>query len=300
MYNNINNNKIIYNINRNRNNNYNNNVNSNINNNNHKINNNINNNINKNNSKNKINTQGINVDEYLINKRPSYNINNNIYSFNNLNQLEFNRRTSYNIANNNNNNLAYLIQREMKKRPSYQNNTNAPNALNNFNVNDNSMPIVGKYTQIKSFNNNISERNNIVNIKRNYQDNQLNMNNFVNQNNSLRENQLLKNNLINKINPQNYKLDSQSYHKLHNKSPVNTPELFSLSLKNNKIMKNRQFYMTENNNNQKNRNISSEVNKNQNIIKNNLYQNNNYYAKFQNQLNNIDLFPSDNNKELNN
>ena len=280
------------------------NINNNINNNiiiNNNINNKINNKI-RNNSKN--NYQGINPANYILNKRPSHNIQNNMHSFNYINPMELNKRPSYNIKNTNNN-FSYLtpIQIGVDKRPSYNTNFNVSNFLNNNN--NNKIPIVGGLTKIKKLNNNnmnynkqIQIQNNLggninnINLRRNFQENQLNNNNYSNQSNTFGESQLMKNNLIKKINIQNPNMNLQPYKNIQNKTPISS-EMFNLSIQKNQIIANKNYYLTEDN--QKIRNISSEIKQKPNFLEQ--YQNinnQNNYITFQNQLNNINLYPNNN------
>ena len=281
--------------------NINNNINNNI-----IINNNINNNVIRNNSRN--NYQKIDPILYVLNKRQSHNIKKNMNSFNNINinQMEYNKRPSYNIKYNNN--YPYLNQMGVEKRPSYNTNINISNFLNNNNSNSNSAMKEGNikikklnssnnnnfYKQIQ-INNNFNENNNI----RNYPENQLNVNNIINPNNTFGSSQLMKNNLINKINQQNQLI---SYKNIQSKSPLNTPEIFSMSFKKNQ-MQNKNYHLTENNI-QKSRNTSTEIKQKPNSFLEQYEQldsNKKYfYAQFNplNQLNSIN--PNNNNIELNN
>ena len=265
-------------------------------------NNNINSNIVRNNSKN--NYQGINTANYILNKRPSHNIKNNIHSFNKINPLELNKRPSYNIKSNNN--LTYLTEMQIGvgKRPSYNVNFNTSNFLNGNN--NNNIPMVGGFTKIKKLNNNnmnynkqiqlqnnMGENINSPDLRRNFQVYQINSNNYFNQNNTYGESQLMKNNLIKKINIQSPNMNLQPFKNIQNKSPINSQEMFNLSIKKKQMMENRKYYLTEDN--PKTRNISSEVKQNQNFI--GQFQNinnNNNYINFQNQLNNINLYQNNN------
>ena len=190
------------------------------------------------------------------------------------------------------------------KRPSYNVNFNTSNFLNGNN--NNNIPMVGGFTKIKKLNNNnmnynkqiqlqnnMGENINSPDLRRNFQVYQINSNNYFNQNNTYGESQLMKNNLIKKINIQSPNMNLQPFKNIQNKSPINSQEMFNLSIKKKQMMENRKYYLTEDN--PKTRNISSEVKQNQNFI--GQFQNinnNNNYINFQNQLNNINLYQNNN------
>ena len=130
----------------------------------------------RNHSKN--NYQGTDPINYMTKKRSSYNVKSKMNSFNNLNQIELNKKPSY---NNTNNNISYLTQIGIDKRPSYYNNFNVSNFLNN------NIPLVGGYTQIKQINNHdinkMQIHNNLGINSTNLQEGQLIQNNSLNPNN---------------------------------------------------------------------------------------------------------------------
>ena len=171
----------------------------------------------RNNSKN--NYQKIDTTNYVLNKRPSHNINRNmIYPFNNLNQVELSKRPSYNIKTNNN--YINFNQLGVNKRPSYNTNVNVSNFLNGVNI-----PV--GYTKIKKItnNNNINNQlinkigmNNTLDLRKNFAQNQLCSNTYINQNNNTFENiRNMNNNLINQFNIKNNNINLNEYHGLQNK-----------------------------------------------------------------------------------
>ena len=271
------------------------------------INNNINNNVIRNNSRN--NYQKIDPILYALNKKQSHNIKNNINFFNNINinHVEYNKRPSYNIKNNNN--FSNLNQIGVEKRPSHNTNVNISNFLNNNNSNSTMKEGNIKIKKLNSSNNNnfykqlqiknnFNENNNF-DISKNYPENQLKTNNIINPNNTFGESQIKKNNLINKINQQNQLL---SYKNIQSKSPLNGPEVFSMSFKKNQnqIFANKNYYFIENNI-QKPRNTSTEVKQKSNTFLGQYEQSdsNKKYLYDKIQLNNINPYPN-NNIELNN
>ena len=224
------------------------NINNNINNNiiiNNNINNNIyetaSNNIFTNNSRNNY-PQGINTSNYILNKRPSHNINSNIiHSFNNLNnfnQMEFNRRPSANIKTNN---YISFNQMGVNKRPSYNTNVNVSNFLNN------GIPMMLGHTKIKKLNNNNIimnnqvqkiQNNNSVDKRLKIQQNQLNQMN-INPNNTFNNGRPMYN-LLNQYNLPNPSMNYQAYQNLKNKGQINPQGIINPSpiLRNNAITEN--------------------------------------------------------------
>ena len=98
---------------------------------------------------------------YILNKRPSHNINSkkmmnsfNIYpnANNNMNQIQYMKRPSYNIKGNNinNNNYNPMSHIIVGKRPSYNSNFSVSNFLNNTEPNNN----YKGFTKIKKLPNN--------------------------------------------------------------------------------------------------------------------------------------------------
>ena len=192
------------------------------------INNNINNNIIINNNNNNIykhpenslirynksnNYQGIDTNNFMISKRGSHNINiSNIHSFNNLNpinQIEINKRPSYNIKQNNYINYNQII---LNKRPSYNPNYNSSNFLNN------QQNLIGHNTVVKKLDNHTIKKNSLSSrihnnigindinkIKQSYRLNQLIPKNIVKQNNNNTQDNLIyiNKNLINQIKLEN-------------------------------------------------------------------------------------------------
>ena len=209
--------------------NFNNSINMNINNNinnNIIINNNINNNIYErgnntvimNNNKN-INNQGINPANYILNKRPSHNINSNmIHSFNNLSQIEFTKRPSCDIKTNS---YISLNQMGVNKRPSYNNNFNVSNFLNN-----NGAQMMMSNTKIKKLNNNSINKvggninSNSVDKRLKMQQNQLYHLNVAQNNNTFTNIRPINNNLINKYNMPSSNMNYQAYQSLQNKGQI--------------------------------------------------------------------------------
>ena len=210
--------------------NINNNINNNI-----IINNNINNNIyetpsnNIQSNNNRINfPQEINTSNYVLNKRPSYNINSNmIHSFNslnNLNQMEFNKRPSANIKTNNYINLSHL---GVNKRPSYNTNVNVPNFLNN------GTPMIQGYTKIRKLNNNNHlnnqiQNNNTIDKRLKFNQNQLNQMN-INPNNNTFTNIRPMNNLLNQYNLPNPRMNYKVYQNLNSKGQIKAQGVISPS-----------------------------------------------------------------------
>jgi len=209
--------------------NFNNSINMNINNNinnNIIINNNINNNIYErgnnavimNNNKNMTN-QGINPATYILNKRPSHNINSNmIHSFNNLNQIEFTKRPSCDVKTNN---YISINQMGVNKRPSYNTNFNVSNFLNN-----NGAQIMMSNTKIKKLNNNSINKvggninSNSVDKRLKMQQNQLYHLNAAQNNNTFTNIKPINNNLINKYNMPSSNMNYQAYQSLQNKGQI--------------------------------------------------------------------------------
>ena len=201
------------------------NINNNINNNiiiNNNINNNIyergNNTVIMNNSKN-INNQGINPATYILNKRPSHNINSNmIHSFNNLNQIEFTKRPSCDIKTNN---YISINQMGVNKRPSYNTNFNVSNFLNN-----NGVQMMMSNTKIKKLNNNSINKvggninSNSVDKRLKMQQNQLYHLNVVQNNNTFTNIRPINNNLVNKYNMPSSNMNYQVYQSLQNKGQI--------------------------------------------------------------------------------
>ena len=90
------------------------------------------------NSNNPYSGQNIPPSNYILNKRPSHNVNlsKKMKSFNinmnlNMNQIQYMKRPSYNMKGNSNNHLNPLSQITATKRPSYNNNVSISNFLNN-------------------------------------------------------------------------------------------------------------------------------------------------------------------------
>ena len=209
--------------------NFNNSINMNINNNinnNIIINNNINNNIYErgnntvimNNNKN-INNQGINPATYILNKRPSHNINSNmIHSFNSLNQIEFTKRPSCDVKTNN---YISINQMGVNKRPSYNTNFNVSNFLNN-----NGAQMMMSNTKIKKLNNNSINKvggninSNSVDKRLKMQQNQLYHLNVAQNNNTFTNIRPINNNLINKYNMPSSNMNYQAYQSLQNKGQI--------------------------------------------------------------------------------
>ena len=201
------------------------NINNNINNNiiiNNNINNNIyergNNTVIMNNSKN-INNQGINPATYILNKRPSHNINSNmIHSFNNLNQIEFTKRPSCDIKTNN---YISINQMGVNKRPSYNTNFNVSNFLNN-----NGVQMMMSNTKIKKLNSNSINKvggninSNSVDKRLKMQQNQLYHLNVVQNNNTFTNIRPINNNLVNKYNMPSSNMNYQVYQSLQNKGQI--------------------------------------------------------------------------------
>ena len=201
------------------------NINNNINNNiiiNNNINNNIyergNNTVIMNNSKN-INNQGINPATYILNKRPSHNINSNmIHSFNNLNQIEFTKRPSCDIKTNN---YISINQMGVNKRPSYNTNFNVSNFLNN-----NGAQMMMSNTKIKKLNSNSINKvggninSNSVDKRLKMQQNQLYHLNVVQNNNTFTNIRPINNNLVNKYNMPSSNMNYQVYQSLQNKGQI--------------------------------------------------------------------------------
>ena len=209
--------------------NFNNSINMNINNNinnNIIINNNINNNIYErgnntvimNNNKN-MNNQGINPATYILNKRPSHNINSNmIHSFNSLNQIEFTKRPSCDVKTNN---YISINQMGVNKRPSYNTNFNVSNFLNN-----NGAQMMMSNTKIKKLNNNSINKvggninSNSVDKRLKMQQNQLYHLNVAQNNNTFTNIRPINNNLINKYNMPSSNMNYQAYQSLQNKGQI--------------------------------------------------------------------------------
>jgi len=209
--------------------NFNNSINMNINNNinnNIIINNNINNNIYErgnntvimNNNKN-MNNQGINPATYILNKRPSHNINSNmIHSFNSLNQIEFTKRPSCDVKTNN---YISINQMGVNKRPSYNTNFNVSNFLNN-----NGAQMMMSNTKIKKLNNNSINKvggninSNSVDKRLKMQQNQLYHLNAAQNNNTFTNIKPINNNLINKYNMPSSNMNYQAYQSLQNKGQI--------------------------------------------------------------------------------
>ena len=209
--------------------NFNNSINMNINNNinnNIIINNNINNNIYErgnntvimNNNKN-MNNQGINPATYILNKRPSHNINSNmIHSFNSLNQIEFTKRPSCDVKTNN---YISINQMGVNKRPSYNTNFNVSNFLNN-----NGAQMMMSNTKIKKLNNNSINKvggninSNSVDKRLKMQQNQLYHLNVAQNNNTFTNIRSINNNLINKYNMPSSNMNYQAYQSLQNKGQI--------------------------------------------------------------------------------
>ena len=209
--------------------NFNNSINMNINNNinnNIIINNNINNNIYErgnntvimNNNKN-MNNQGINPATYILNKRPSHNINSNmIHSFNSLNQIEFTKRPSCDVKTNN---YISINQMGVNKRPSYNTNFNVSNFLNN-----NGAQMMMSNTKIKKLNNNSINKvggninSNSVDKRLKMQQNQLYHLNVAQNNNTFTNIKPINNNLINKYNMPSSNMNYQAYQSLQNKGQI--------------------------------------------------------------------------------
>ena len=201
------------------------NINNNINNNiiiNNNINNNIyergNNTVIMNNSKN-IKNQGINPATYILNKRPSHNINSNmIHSFNNLNQIEFTKRPSCDIKTNN---YISINQMGVNKRPSYNTNFNVSNFLNN-----NGVQMMMSNTKIKKLNSNSINKvggninSNSVDKRLKMQQNQLYHLNVVQNNNTFTNIRPINNNLVNKYNMPSSNMNYQVYQSLQNKGQI--------------------------------------------------------------------------------
>ena len=228
----------------------------------------------RNHSKN--NYQGPDPINYMPNKRPSYNVKNKMHSFNNLNQIELNKKSSY---NNTNNNISYLTQIGINKRPSYNNNFNVSKFLNNNNI-----PMVGGYTQIKKLNNHdinkMQIQNNLGINSTNLQEGQLIQNNTLNPNSIIGG----RSHLINVVNLNNPSANLIVYKNNKNKSLIDTQEIHNVSLKKNKMMANKNYYYLTDYNIQKNRNISAEIKDKPNLF---LEQYQNNYISFQKQLGNI-------------
>ena len=213
------------------------------------------------------NYQGINSTNYILNKIPSNNnTNNNINSLNNLNRMEINKRPSCNVKSKVNNNT-YLNQINMNKRPSYNNNFNAPNF---FNYKESYAPMEGRFTKIKKLNNIQNQNNTGIITNNEIRKNKLNVNNYINQNNiTFDERQLMNNNLINIGNIQS---PINNYNNLQfqtnlSKTPINSEEIFSMNLKQNKNMINmNNNYLLTDINNQKDRNISTEIKNQPNVF----------------------------------
>ena len=206
--------------------NYNNSINMNINNNinnNIIINNNINNNIYERGNNTVLmnnNNQGINPANYILNKRPSHNINSKmIHSFNNLNQIEFTKRPSCDIKTNS---YISINQIGVNKRPSYNTNLNVSNFLNN-----NGVQMMMGNTKIKKLNNNSINKvggninSNSVDKRLKMQQNQLYHLNAAAQNNNTFTNiRPINNNILNKYNMPSSNMNYQVYQSLQNKGQI--------------------------------------------------------------------------------
>jgi hypothetical protein len=170
-----------------------------------------------NNGKN-INNQGINPANYILNKRPSHNINSNLmHSFNNLNQIEFKKRPSCDIKTNK---YISINQMSVNKRPSYNNNFNVSNFLNN-----NGVQMMMANTKIRKLNNNSINKvggnnSNSVDKRLKMQQNQLYHLNTAQNNNTFTNIRPINNNLINKYNMPSSNMNYQVYQNLQNKGQI--------------------------------------------------------------------------------
>ena len=226
---------------------------------------------------------------YIPHKRGSHNVKNNMNAFNVLNKLEIHKRPSDNRQSKN---LAYFYQMGMDKKPSCNTNNNKHNYPNYINMNN--APLNSGYTTVNKLNNNnMNREQQNFDINNNIYGGQINPS-YLYTNNLIGEKKLINNNLMNTFNRISPTIDLIPYEAEQNINSNRIENINNMNIHNNLIFANDNFYST-NNNIQLNTNVSSDVKDKNNIL---LEQFPNTYGKYENKLDNIQLYKNNNNTNL--